>query len=440
MSTTLQEDTEEAIRLFTVQDEQGQVDSVVPLRWCISRETAEQIQERGTEKPQMLIVIEQDGQEMDRYVVPLEAQMQYVRFRRPGENVIHATIVWSPGYGYSVQDELKKYFGGGYYNSLIVRGNPAEEALRDLLRAAKRELGSLEGKGDREAVATATARLDQIEAELKAATDSRRHMIRNDLYETRRLKQEAELTVVVPKEMFAKEPPRWMQWLGKIYPWERAPQDQCALRRRALFTLCTLPVSGTLMLTVTMFAWLINAICTGVLLFFGIRNLDYRPLRRPMDSYPKDIWSDTRPSFWWYAKKEGRDYYTSRHPAVIAITPPVVVALSAIGSVLYLVFGSVLLLLCGVAAAFVIATVILVVSLLLGDETSQRAEKKAAAKAEAIAQLRKEGQEQLKRELEQLACTSASREVSISALPKERRTVVLRFQDLKSKVCRPYAR
>jgi len=43
------------------------------------------------------------------------------------------------------------------------------------------------------------------------------------------------------------------------------------------------------------------------------------------------------------------------------------------------------------------------------------------------------------RELEQMACCLLPEEISYATLPKEKKTVHLRFQHLKSTVCRPFA-
>ena len=67
----------------------------------------------------------------------------------------------------------------------------------------------------------------------------------------------------------------------------------------------------------------------------------------------------------------------------------------------------------------------------------RRQAKEASEKAKKAEQKRRD--EEFAKELEQLSCSNASREVSVAALPKERQTVYLRFQNLKSKVCRPFA-
>ncbi len=48
---------------------------------------------------------------MDRYIVPLTSELCFVQFRRPGENVIHATIVWEND---STNGTVKKVFTARY--------------------------------------------------------------------------------------------------------------------------------------------------------------------------------------------------------------------------------------------------------------------------------------------------------------------------------------
>ena len=255
--------------------------------------------------------------------------------------------------------------------------------------------------------------------------------------------------------MFAKTPPRWMTWLGQRYTfWDRAPRDQCDLRRRAIFTGVTLPfVTAALLLfyaTIGTIIVAINLLITGVLLLFGMRELNFAPVRHPLAHTPNEIWMTQKASVWW-TKKEVHTRvrisytdtyvtYTDRHPVFFAVNPPAVVVSTLAGLVLYHFFGSVLFIILGVMTAFLIGLVILVVGVIVGGSIPQynlrRSEKKKLEAKEASRYARVS----LRRDLELLACDGRSREVRVSALPKGRRTVVLRFQDLKSKVCRPFAR
>ncbi len=62
-------------------DEHNKVNSVVPIRWCISREIAKRIEDGNIKNPHLLLVISKDGREIDRHVVPLTDMMRFVQFR-----------------------------------------------------------------------------------------------------------------------------------------------------------------------------------------------------------------------------------------------------------------------------------------------------------------------------------------------------------------------
>jgi hypothetical protein len=86
--------------------------------------------------------------------------------------------------------------------------------------------------------------------------------------------------------------------------------------------------------------------------------------------------------------------------------------------------------------------------LVLGIESLVKWRERTSPKAQAArkAKLEKERQRQLalyKAELEALdllLCSSGKRVTKIKDLPRNKRTIKLRFQDLKSRVCRPFAR
>lgn len=400
---------EEAISLFTVQDEQGQVDSSVPLRWCISHETARRLQSMGVENPYMLIVIEQGGYETDRYIVPLTAQMCYVRFIRPGKNVIHATIVWR-GSSLGATDP-KKVFG------------------------RRSDYGDY--------TATVLARFDYRTDEGRPESRIRRHFD-----DVRRLTEDARLNVVVPKEMFAKEPLRLTRWLGNRYMslWERAPRDPCSLRRRAIFTAATLPFVAMAMFVFGILLYMVLALNALVLLVSGRRDVRYRRMFS-LDMYPKDIWRHTEPSVWWN-KREVRTYkhasgyeeeivrYQPRHPVFFIVNPPVILSAALVGGVLSIFADTMLYIVLAVMAVFVLGLLTLVVTLIARGPISRYREGQEKERE----QLRQQQKEALTQELELLACNGQPREPSLSALPRGQRTVKLRYDRLKTRVCKPFAR
>ena len=460
MSTTAQTAPVEAISLYTVQDENGQVDSAVPVRWCISRETAEKLQREKIENPHLLLVISNNGVEISRYVVPLFNEMHYVQFLRPGDNLIHATIVW-----YGSAKELRKTLTERFKDSdryrvtLIEERQPRTLALGHRIKRYREQYYAT---NDEDQETRLRALIDQLQAELDELerTEPKTASLMSDFgSDAKRLDYEAKLGVVVPQEMFAKQPPAWMKWLSELYPfWERAPRDQCILRRRALVTGVTLPLAvmlgvvvlalwAVLTLTIEVF----NLIAVGVLLLFGLRNIKFEPLLHPYDPFdypPRNIWSRIRPSVWWNKKVEydDGDYvdYVDRHPAFFAVNPPVIVAFALIGLALKLAFGlyaSMALVVAEFALVpLALGLIVLISAFLARGPLSRYNERRAKEREAELKATRKRYREQLDRERELLACSSASREVSVSALPKGHRTVRLRFQDLKSQVCRPFAK
>lgn len=449
MSTTTEETVDEAIRLFTQQDEDGQVDAMVPIRWCISRETAERIQRMAIDSPQLVIVVEHSGKEMDRYIVPLEAQMRYIQFRRPGKNVVHATVMW-PRYGESVKKHLTSRYDRTRQPSvpLIENVQPGVVPIQARYDELHNRFWRAEEEDDTLAD-TLRAELDQVTAELNAARASEPTvcLIRNTMDEVARLSYEARLTVVVPDEMFAKTPPRWMNWLGTRYTWSYTAVDQCDLRKRALITLFTLPFFLVIKWAAAAVIEVVNLTVCAVLLFFGMRNLNFEPLRRPFEHSPMDIGLRMRPSFWWTKepKEKWRTRYELRHPVLLVLNPPTILGIALVVWGLYAAIGSlVFTILGGVALAAVALTAIGFVISRIEGPVSRWNEKRTAAKTAARQRDKTErsvrAKEVLRRDLEQLTCSTASRQVKVSALPKEHQTIHLRFQDLKSKVCRPFAR
>lgn len=401
---------EEAISLFTLQDENGQVDSAVPLTWCVSNETAQNLQSVG-EKPYLLIVIEQDGYEMDRDIVPLTAQMCYVRFTRPGENVIHATIVW------------RSSFSDVNPQKLFLEKDDFGQYKADILE-----------------------RPDHYRIDVDRPDEPR---IRRGFDYIRRLHQEAKLGVVVPEEMFAKKPMRLTRWLGNLYIklWERPPRDPCSLRRRAIFTAVTLPlVAVSLLLSaIYMYALLVlNAIALAV---SGKRDVRYRRMFSGGIG-PKEAWDYAEPSVWWYKKKvvRARVYadggekdlvrYQLRHPAFFAINPPAILGAALVGLAFSILFNTMLYLVLAVSAVFLLGLLIVVATLLAKGPVS-RLRKKMEEKGDQLLEQQKEA---LTLELEQLTCNGQVPKPSLAALPRGRRTVALRYDHLKAKVCKPFAR
>jgi hypothetical protein len=87
-----------------------------------------------------------------------------------------------------------------------------------------------------------------------------------------------------------------------------------------------------------------------------------------------------------------------------------------------------------------IASILLICLLLLATDTALDHWKARSAKADATTPtVSATDQKRLFEELHAMALNRDTR-VSLSALPKRKQTIVLRFYDLKAQVCRPFAR
>lgn len=442
-----------AIELIVEQDEAGQVAANVPVRWKISQEMVQSLAEQGVD-PYMLLIVMNGTFEMDRVLVPLKSGMTYLQMQRPGINVIHATIVWETEDGASIKKVLfNKDDYGNYQCQLFRHYVPGRAELEDRIYDLD---DRLEGWDDTVAPER-QKELKRERKELRAALAKLNEQdLVYDLYDDfqafERTAERDQLAVEVPEAMFAPPPGPVIRWLATLYGgfWQRGGwRDQCDMRRRALFTALTLPIAAVgvilFMVLVAVF-WLIGKVTsfvvTAVLLFFGIRNLDYTYLQEWGEFDPKTVLlSDTNPSFWRYRKVdveiEGWNgtytdtQYERRDVAFDFINPPFIVGSFMLGYVLndfFDVGSSPAGILMGVVAAAVVIG--LTASAIVRRQNSEKPEpSKVTVSAEQRSRLERE-----------LAALTSGGAAKLSDLPKEQRTVKLRYLDLKASVCKPYAK
>jgi hypothetical protein len=234
--------------------------------------------------------------------------------------------------------------------------------------------------------------------------------------------------------MFAKEPPAWLQSWVSFFDDSEA-KDQCHFRRRAILALTLGPLGFFLTMGVIRPLWVLT------LLLFGRRDVNYKPLVHPFSADTEDIAITLGPSRWW-KKESGR----SRSVFFRFINPPTLVGALAISWLFWKMgevpFLAMLILLMGFLLFGGLGTLAI-----LGLKRWYRSLEDAALRMEFGRHQREEREklsegERRRRaeffELETLACNGL-REARLAALPREKRTVYLRFQELKARVCRPYA-
>ncbi len=456
---------EDALGLFIGGEDKSHMDSSTAVTWCISKATAANLQAIGDPNPQLLIVITNDEKEVDRYIVPLKNMMKHIRFRRPGKNIVHATIVW-PKDGDDKNTPRSvfsdRYDTGGYRATVVSRYQPRVSLLNKQISKLEREFyGETYHPEEQEKLfyrerGALLKQINEIEADEPSVFG-----IRNDFDGVEQIGIEAQIEVIVPKEMFAKDPPRWMKWLGTRFDWwPAAAIDQCDLRRRALITGFILPpwlvMKWTFILIAGFFIEIANVAALALCLLFGFRGINLNPLIHPFEESPAAVFPDDHEiTSVWFEKKvvtthtrEDKSTYETtafefRNPVFFVLNPASLLIIFVVGYGLYWALGSILNV--AIAVAVVSAGIALVFGIraLVARSSSSKWKKSAAKqqkKYERRAKEREQNEARLSRELELLACNNnQSHEVKLSALPKERRTVSLRLADTKAKVCRPFA-
>lgn len=421
------QDTVELLKLSVQQDPDGHVTATVPVRWCLTPELVEMIRDRGFKRPYLMLVIRSVVTEThfsepyttytdtDITFVRLAAEMTYVTFTRPGNNEVCAVVVDLNGRGVigaAIQLE-SKVGSSSYYD------DSTEEArtYASVLRADGMPKRSALRKFDGEAIPHIAA----------AAT----------------------LNVEVPQEMFAPTPSGWRKTLVKAY-FPTRELDQCHFRRRVIISLMTSVVWLPL-------AFAIKVVLTIAMVVWGRRNIPFRRIIQPLELNPFEIATDSEHSRWFYRNKQNSwDGWQPRHMVFRAVNPPVLLAMPLVTWLIshvtimrdmrlwqaYAVtYGTLLAM--AVAAGLVAAIVWLAAKVLRTKMPWTNPQAKAAReqqRAQTQQELSRLRQERMLHSLEAMTCTTSAATATVDALPKEKRTVLLRYYAFKVKVCRPFAR
>jgi len=375
-----------------------QADSVTGVGWCLERPLQAQLHD-VPDLFVLLVTVDTRGTEVDRQVLPLEQMMTFVNFQRAGKNSLYAAIVHpSPGYD---DEELKK--------ALLKEGDYSGEYRYRFVEKHED-----------------TFRPDWIEKVPDVTGVAW-----------------CALDVVVPKELFAKPPAGWLSaWVNR---WFRSrPKDQCDFRKRMIlaFTLQPLLLGlYAIICPVLRLVWWVLG------LFFGMRKLRFSPIFHPFRQTFDDIWNghpfkehQRRRSVFLY-DKNGRE----RSGWMLVIYPPILtIALAAAALIAWKFLGGIniitllygLLWLVGGLVALVI--VVAIINWVI-EKTEEMEPVRRRHKREARERARQEKLRLQQDSMALLGCDRRPTTIDLRGIPKPRRTVWLRFQSLKARVCRPYA-
>lgn len=407
------------IDLHTVVDPRGQVAATIPVAWCNEDHLLEKVKQAGFTNPHLYLVVrhkkttkeynltDTSWDVTETHVVPLTSQLRYVNFASPGANEVRALVIDIPNK--DTAKRVKKLYTA--YRPLESDGTPARD---DGYYNHWRGIPVLEGS-------------------MASIPD-----------------------ITVDADMFAPEPAEWRKKIVRIL-FHRREQDQCHFRRRFLFSLALLPVIAVIF-TLAKVAFTLFG------LIYGVRGFDWR-FWQPRYTFtdPFNLFPDGRIKSYWFHHSDG----SFRNPIAWLASPPVLVFAPLIVWAIFhiqthhgdskrtfpivdwgwwktvaIVDGSALSV---VALALIIVGLGAVITVLserlhLGspfaaandywhEQWEDFQDRRSAARTERIYA-----------DLETMQCGEDPPPLSLSDLPAEKKTVELRFQALKTRVCKPFAR
>jgi hypothetical protein len=390
---------------------------VLPVRWCLEPGEAKQLKADLAKNIHVLFVIaygaDPDAYQCaseDRVLVPIEQMMTYLSFRRPGKCTVFATVVWGDSVKRLRQICLTLRRRGTYVHNLLWSGGL---------------YGTRDWHGDMEAL---------------------------------HINAGARLEVVVPVEHFPKEPPAWL-WRTVNFQFAYPPVDQCSFRRRCLLSPLRLPWFGLWAVITTVIRAAIAA-CAGL---HGCRHINFGAILHPWRNDINDVTycTDIR-NTWVLCDEHGH----ARSRWLLLLHPYVYVALFAVVAIVKAQYGVTYWAAIVMIAGAVVKAVLIVVHSLLAwwyvwlilaagvgsvygveflavrrKESLRAAEKRRERETGLTPKDRWRLEEEAKYDqlARSLACQAMPLEVNLHALPPDKQTFLLRYLDLKRRICRPYA-
>ena len=176
-------------------DGSGEVQNAnIPIGWCVDQGTLNELKNMGAKNPHILIVtVVKNGeghyQELTRHIAPFDQALEYVQFQRPGINKIYATIIWTKnGNNKTLWENYTK----------IEHGRHSTEVVYNKIGTFSKPKNSLEF---------------------------------------------FEVDVDIPKELFAKEYPKWLKWYINLWHDNAILKDQCHFKKEPYYQYQNSPFS-----------------------------------------------------------------------------------------------------------------------------------------------------------------------------------------------------
>ncbi len=355
----------------------------VSVGWCVPKEVFAALDKAAVKNPQVVLVIAPKENynilKESRMVVPLKDLLAYVEFRSSGENRI-----WG-----------------------FISTRTAKDAKNYLLKSNGEYISTL-----------LNSEGDDLSAVVKGYPtwddDGTRHEPEDDgtIAEP--------ITVYCPRQCFAAEPSdfekSWVTWLMTD-----KSVDQCDFRRKRLF-------AYTAQLPLFVLFMVLTALLTLASLFIGAKEFSLKPLLHPLTYGFENSLEMISSGTIFY--RRGKDSWVKRW-ALMPLMPAIVFAFAGF-MVLIIKAGALYSLFHVILGILGIAVILGVLFVIVGLVINHLEERKLALEAADAWYLDEE-------EASFMACSPGKRMASLGDLPAKKRTLRLRFLDLKSKVCRPFS-
>lgn len=359
----------------------------ISVGWCVSLETIKILAENGWKNPAIVIVTapqtknsggkNYNSSREKRFVFPMKDLVGYVHFLTAGHNNIWGFIAQDVK---TAKDKFLDH-NGLHYNTQLLDCNGEEWTYY-----------------------------------LKSFLSNPYTTLDHD-HEIKTLLTKEPVNVFVPNEVFAPEPAAWEKaWVNHLFPVTKVA-DQCEFRRRRLFAYTIQPI-------LMGFNWLFRFLALVISSLFAARTWNLDGVLHPLNESFSDAMDVLDLSEGSYCIGQGKDKI--RNYATLPFMPILLIAYFLVWKFHAVSGASMVVLSVMSLGAFTGAVVYLI-----GRFFDHR--NKVAEKAPAWYMNQDE--------LPYITCSvDGPKATTVSQLPASKRTIGLRFAELKNKVCKPFSR
>ena len=392
----------------------------VAVRWCLNKAEQEALL-KVKERVFVLISIAYENEAEDRFLCSVEEAMTHLVFRFAGKHKVFSRLIWS------FSDEIARR----KFESILLERMDSVTYSTQVLSYHHTEFqdGFAYSVVDADCFSMGSAEVVEID---------------------------------VDKDHFAKEPPQWLKsWVNEMY--NTPPRDQCEFRRRAIWAFSAQPL---IILVAFVLYFTIATICLFVGVSLLARGLQPRFILQPGVGKDEFVWKSIeinytkRLSLWSWEDKMG-----NLKPWRLLVTPLFLVVETLIleywharldmgyfemmltagrvvlGAGWKLILANFFLLVIAVVIVVAVAVAMFLIARYVAQEKAKQKEIEESPELRAtLERQREEAWMKVREEAYAYLTCSTSMVPSLKALPSKRRTLKLRFQDMKRDVCRPYAR